>query len=114
MKLKTKLLMTFLVLALIPTLLVGFIASYISSASIEKQVFSQLVAVREIKKSQIENYFAERKGDIEVLSGTIQKVLDFSSADALNASAHDNHQYFETFIKAYGYYDFFHITLSHF
>ena len=107
MKLKTKLLMTFLVLALIPTLLVGFIASYISSASIEKQVFSQLVAVREIKKSQIENYFAERKGDIEVLSATIEKILDFSSTDALNTSVHNNHQYFDNFIKAYGYYDFF-------
>ena len=109
MKLKTKLLMTFLVLALIPTLLVGFIASYISSASIEKQVFSQLVAVREIKKSQIENYFAERKGDIEVLSATIEKILDFSSTDALNTSVHNNHQYFDNFIKAYGYYDFFFI-----
>ncbi|MCJ8293302.1 MAG: methyl-accepting chemotaxis protein [Colwellia sp.] len=107
MKLKTKLLMTFLVLALIPTLLVGFIASYISSASIEKQVFSQLVAVREIKKSQIENYFAERKGDIEVLSATIEKILNFSSTDALNTSVHNNHQYFDNFIKAYGYYDFF-------
>ena len=99
--------MTFLVLALIPTLLVGFIASYISSAAIEKQVFSQLVAVREIKKSQIENYFAERKGDIEVLSATIEKILDFSSTDALNTSVHNNHQYFDNFIKAYGYYDFF-------
>jgi methyl-accepting chemotaxis protein len=107
MKLKTKLLISYLALALIPTLLVGFIASYISGASIEKQVFSKLVAVREIKKSQIEGYFAERKGDIEVLSDTIKKVLDFRSSDALNTSAHNNHQYFDNFIKAYGYYDFF-------
>ncbi|MFB0980853.1 MAG: methyl-accepting chemotaxis protein [Alteromonadaceae bacterium] len=107
MKLKAKLLVAFLGLALIPTLLVGFVATYISSASIEKQAFSQLIAVREIKKSQIEGYFAERKGDIEVLSGTIKKVLDFSSSEALKASAHNNQQYFDDFIKAYGYYDFF-------
>jgi len=107
MKFKTKLLITFLSVALIPLILLSLRVSYIASGAIEKQVFSQLVAVREIKKTQIKSYFAERKGDIEVLSETIQKVLNFSSADAMNTSAHDNHQYFETFINAYGYYDFF-------
>ena len=107
MKLKNKLLITFLAIALTPMLLVGAISSYVASSTIEKQTFSQLVAVREIKKSQIEAYFVERKGDIEVLSGTIQKILDFSTLESLNVSSHDNHQYFETFIKAYGYYDFF-------
>ena len=107
MKLKNKLLITFLAIALTPMLLVGAISSYVASSTIEKQAFSQLVAVREIKKSQIEAYFVERKGDIEVLSGTIQKVLDFSTLESLNVSSHENHQYFETFIKAYGYYDFF-------
>jgi methyl-accepting chemotaxis protein len=107
MKLKNKLLITFLAIALTPMLMIGTLTSYISSDVIEKQAFSQLIAVREIKKSQIEKYFAERKGDIEVLSGTIQKILDFNSTTTLNTSAHDNHQYFETFINAYGYYDFF-------
>jgi methyl-accepting chemotaxis protein len=111
-QLKGKLLVTFLGLALAPTLLVGFIASYISSSSIEQQVFSQLVSIREIKKSQIEGYFVERKGDIEVISRTIEKLLDFSSSEALNASADDSHQYFEKFIQAYGYYDFFLINQS--
>jgi len=112
MKLKTKLLLAFLALALTPTVLVSFIASYISSDSIEKQAFSQLISVREIKKSQIESYFAKRKSDIEVLSNTIEKVLNFSSADALNTSAHNNNQYFDNFIKAYGYYDLFLIDES--
>lgn len=101
MKLKTKLLITFLAIALTPMLLVVGISSYVVSSTIEKQAFAQLVAVREIKKSQVEGYLVERKGDIEVLSGTIQKLLDFSSAESLNTSAHDNHQYFETFINAY-------------
>ena len=112
MKLKRKLLIAFLSLSLTPTLIVGFIASYISGASIEQQAFSQLVAVREIKKYQIEGYFAERKGDIEVLSGTIKNLLDFNSLEALDSSAHDMHQYFDNFIKAYGYYDFFLIDES--
>jgi methyl-accepting chemotaxis protein len=112
MKLQKKLLTAFLLLALTPTLIVGFIASYISASTIEQQVFSQLVAVRDIKKSQVEDYFAERKGDIKVLSGTIEKLLDFSSSDALNVSAHNMNQYFDNFIKAYGYYDFFLIDES--
>ena len=73
MKLQKKLLIAFLLLALIPTLIVGFLTSYVSSSTIEQQIFSQLVAVREIKKSQIEGYFSEREGDIKVLSGTVEK-----------------------------------------
>jgi len=107
MKLQKKLLIAFLLLALTPTLIVAFLTSYVSSSAIEQQLFSQLVAVREIKKSQIEGYFSEREGDIKVLSGTVEKLLDFSSSDALNISAHNQNEYFDNFIKAYGYYDFF-------
>jgi len=107
MKLQKKLLITFILIGLIPTLIVGFLSSYIASASIEKQAFSQLISVREIKKSQIEAYFSERKADIEVLNNSIEKIIDFSSHETMKVSAHDNHQYFEHFIKSYGYYDFF-------
>ena len=112
MKLKNKLLMTFLLIALIPTLTVGFIASYSASSTIETEVFAKLIAVRDTKKTQIESYFAEREGDIEILSSTLQKTLDFSSSDSLTRSADDNHAYFEQFIKVYGYYDFFLIDSS--
>lgn len=112
MKLQSKLLITFLLLALTPTLIVAFIASYIASTSIEAQVFSQLVSVREIKKNQVENYFSKRQGDIEVLSTTLDKLLDFSSSDNLVTSAHEHHSYFENFINSYGYYDFFLIDHS--
>ncbi len=107
MTLQKRLLITFLALALTPTLLVGYIANYIASTSIEKEVFSKLIAVREIKKSQINNFFTERKGDIGVLASTVKKLLDFSSAEAAIKSAHSNHAYFEGFIKEYSYYDFF-------
>jgi methyl-accepting chemotaxis protein len=107
MNLKRKLLITFLSIALIPTITVGFIASYISSTSLESQAFAQLTAVREIKKSQILSYFSERKGDIEIVAETVSKILDFSSSDTLVNSAHDHHEFFEKFISSYGYYDFF-------
>jgi methyl-accepting chemotaxis protein len=107
MNLKHKLLITFLSIALIPTIAVGLISSYISSSALEQQAFSQLTSVREIKKSQIEDYFAERKGDIEILASTLQKTLDFSSATTLKTSADNQHDFFDKFIKTYGYYDFF-------
>jgi methyl-accepting chemotaxis protein len=112
MNLKHKLLITFLSIALIPTMTVAIIASYISSSALEKQAFSQLIAVRDIKKSQIEDYFSERKGDIEILSDTVGKMLDFSSGDSLRQSADNNHDFFEKFISTYGYYDFFLIDKS--
>jgi methyl-accepting chemotaxis protein len=112
MNLKHKLLITFLSIALIPTMTVAIIASYISSSALEKQAFSQLIAVRDIKKSQVEDYFSKRKGDIEILSDTVGKMLDFSSRDSLRQSADNNHDFFEKFISTYGYYDFFLIDKS--
>jgi len=107
MLLKNKLILTFLIIALVPTLTVAFIASYTASSTIEAEVFAKLTAVRDTKKTQISNYFEEREGDITILSSTIQKTLDFTSAQSLINSAHDNHSYFEEFISVYGYYDFF-------
>lgn len=112
MTLQKKLLIAFLVLGLLPTLIIGFTTDRISSSTIEEQSFSHLVAVREIKKHQIEGYFSERKGDIEVLSTSVERLLNFNSLEALNTSAHNNHEYFDKFIKTYGYYNFFLIDES--
>lgn len=112
MKLQKKLLFSFLFLSLLPTLIVGFLSNRIASSAIEQQAFSQLVAVREITKSQIENYFAERRGDMEVLRSTIEKTLNFESTEGLRASSITMHEYFDNFIESYGYYDLFLINES--
>jgi len=112
MKLKHKLLAIFLCISLLPVITVGIIAGYIASTSLEELTFSNLTAVREIKKSQIESYFEERKGDIEILADTVQQILDFNTPDQLVDSAHDSHAFFKKFIKAYGYYDLFLIDSS--
>ena len=39
--------------------------------SLEKQTFAQLVALRDVKKRQIEQYFQDREGDMEVLVDTV-------------------------------------------
>ena len=42
-----------------------------ASDSLKNQTFSQLVALRDVKKQQIEQYFSEREGDMGVLVETV-------------------------------------------
>jgi methyl-accepting chemotaxis protein len=107
MKLKQRLLITFLCVALIPTLAVAVIGTLMSKSAIQEQVFSKLVAVRDIKKIQIESYFQDRESDINVLASSVNSLLDFSSHKLLEESAHQFDAYFNQLIKTYGYYDLF-------
>lgn len=66
-----KMLLAFLAVGIIPLALVGFISLNKSSIALSKQTFNQLTLVREIKKSRIEQYFAERQGDMGVLLETV-------------------------------------------
>ena len=112
MKLHTRLLLTFLSIGLFPALIIGFIANKIASNTIENQAFSQLIAVREIKKQQIEHYFLQCKADIEMLAANVQQTLNFASDETLVLSAHSSQAYFQKFIDTYDYYDLFLIDES--
>lgn len=73
--------------------------------------FEQLLAIREIKKGQIENFFRERQNDLMVLTdmvGSLQKALGPEDDHETLAAAYNDLliQYKET----YGYYDLFLIT----
>ena len=107
MKLKQRLLITFLCVALIPTLGVAIVSTLMSKSAIQEQVFSKLIAVRDIKKVQIESYFKDREADSHVLSSSVTSLLDFTSHQSLVDSAHHFDAYFNNFIKIHDYYDFF-------
>lgn len=107
MKLKKKLLITFLLVALLPTIAAAIVSTFMSKSAIQEEVFSKLVAVRDIKKVQIESYFEDRKSDIGVLASTVNSLLDFESSQSLIDSAHQFDLYFNQMIKTYGYYDLF-------
>ncbi|MGE0086489.1 MAG: methyl-accepting chemotaxis protein [Desulfococcaceae bacterium] len=62
----------FLLAGLLPLAIVGFWSSKLASDSLMKKAYDQLEAVREIKKKQIEKYFAERRGDMGVLIETVE------------------------------------------
>lgn len=66
-----KLITAFLLIGILPLLISSFISSQKSSAALSKASFNQLTGVREIKKNQIESFFLERQGDMQVLLETV-------------------------------------------
>jgi len=60
MKIGKKLLIAFLVVGITPLAIVAFSALSKSSSALSHQAFNQLSSLREVKKQQIEKYFADR------------------------------------------------------
>ncbi|WP_294966992.1 methyl-accepting chemotaxis protein [Sulfurimonas sp.] len=100
-----------------------------SKTALMENSFSQLTTVRDIKKSQIEDFFRDRVSDIEVLARSqdlgwlirnmmdIYEELEFSSTDVYPVTneltkektlLHE--EFFQGYMKDYGYYDIFVIS----
>ncbi len=84
MKLGTKLLLAFLAVGVIPFAVIGFSSLIKASNALSTLAFNQLEGVRGIKKSQIEQFFAEREGDMGVLMETVG-ALRLEAFNKLNA-----------------------------
>ena len=80
MKLSTKLLVAFLAVGVIPAAVIGLLALNKSSTALEEQSYNQLVGMRDVKRAQIEQFFAERKGDMGVLMETVGTLRNESFA----------------------------------
>ncbi|MDH5297921.1 MAG: cache domain-containing protein, partial [Desulfobulbaceae bacterium] len=109
LKLGQKLLIAFLCVGVIPFAVVGLTSLIKASSALEASAFNQLKAVQAIKKTQIEQYFAERQGDMTVLTETVQGFLkQAGTMDAVKASlATEGKDFFADYCKQYGYYDLF-------
>jgi methyl-accepting chemotaxis protein len=70
LSLKFKLLAFFLLVGLAPFAIGGFFAYNTSDTALRAQIIAQLDGIKETKKRQIDQYFVERKGDMEVLTET--------------------------------------------
>ncbi len=70
-KLSTKLLVAFLLVGAIPASVIGLLSLNKSSNTLEEQSYNQLLGMRDVKKAQIEQFFAERQGDMGVLVETV-------------------------------------------
>lgn len=116
-------------LTLVSLVLLAIFISYTaiskSSDALTKQAYSQLTSLRDIKKTQIQNFFNERIGDVEVLarSENIRQITtDLRSAydqdldtttnfpitnNDIKDKTRSHERFFQSYLKDYGYYDVF-------
>jgi len=67
LKIKQKFILSFLALGIIPATIVGLVSLNQANKGMESLAFNSLEAVTEIKKAQLEQYFADRNSDMNVL-----------------------------------------------
>ena len=102
-KMKPKLIGLFLLIGLIPLVLIGLWASNIARDSLMKKSFDQLKAIQSIKKTQVKRFFAERKGDMGVLSQTVKEFGGIETEKWNDKKL----EFFKKYKEMYGYYDLF-------
>ena len=72
MSLMAKLVIFFLIVGTIPLALIGGVSLVKSSGALEQLAYSQLEGMRGVKTAQIENFFAERQRDMNVLTEIVE------------------------------------------
>ncbi len=120
-KISAKLIITFLSVGIIATALLGFISFTQSKNALINSAKSQLKAVRDIKKSQINSFFEERVSDIKVYSVNTavqmaaERLISAYDTSGINSDIYTKWERlhgpkFETYVNEYGYYDLFIIS----
>lgn len=94
--LKTKLIIAFLLVGVIPASITTMIATFQSNLDIESKVSLKLEAINTLKRNQVNNYFAEREADLNILARLIPQ---------LDEEAYDS--FFSDYISKYHYHDLF-------
>ncbi|WED24639.1 methyl-accepting chemotaxis protein [Vibrio sp. JC009] len=72
LKLSQLIIGSLMVVGLVPLLALGAILMWFSQDALQTSAFNQLNSVRAIKSKQVETYFSEREGDLNVLANTIR------------------------------------------
>ena len=99
MRLSTKLLTTFLAVGILPATTIGLLALRKASKTIETQSYDKLVAMRNVKKKQIDGFFQERQDNMAVLVGNVEAIRSesLSKLSALcETRKHEVERYFES------------------
>lgn len=107
--------------------LITYISVSKSTQGLTDNAYSKLTALRDIKKSQLDSFFHERRSDIEVLARgqSVHQLTDGLLAVADGAKANEKfpvtdaytkevtqpfESYFKSYMNDYGYYDVFIIS----
>ncbi|HSO67564.1 MAG TPA: hypothetical protein VLP30_06885, partial [Desulfatirhabdiaceae bacterium] len=67
-KLRTRLVVVFLSVGIIPFVVIGFLAKMVSTNGLESQAYRQLITVREIKKKEVEQVFKRAFTEMEIFA----------------------------------------------
>ena len=70
-KIRAKFSIALLAVGLIPLFFIGTVSLLTSSQALSKQAFGQLQSLREVKKTQLEKYFADRQTEMAALIETV-------------------------------------------
>ncbi len=98
LKIGQKLILCFLALGVLPALIISLFSLQEASKGLENLAFQQLQAVREIKKAQLEQYFADRQSDMDALvevGGTLRQ----QALEKLTAISEVKKRTIETYFK---------------
>ena len=68
MKFRTKLILLFLFVGLVPVVLLGYLNFHYARKMMERQAINQLISLREDRKAQIQSFFKHLRLDAEMLS----------------------------------------------
>ena len=121
LKISSKLITVFLSIGIVALAAIGIISYHESKKALVESAKGQLMAVRDIKKNQIEDYFEERLGDLKVYSiNTAIQMASRRFIHAFDSAGLQSQQYMkweqahgpklEKYIEEYGYYDLFFIS----
>ncbi|MBF0233349.1 MAG: response regulator, partial [Desulfamplus sp.] len=97
LKIRTKLLITFLLLSLLPVSAIGIISYINSTRALSSLAFDQLINIRETKKVQVEKFFIEHKKNLGFLVEAVRslKLAAFEKLTAVqNSKNSELTQYF--------------------
>ncbi|MFW5996285.1 MAG: methyl-accepting chemotaxis protein [Halanaerobiaceae bacterium] len=84
LQLKGKLILFFLLIGLIPVLIVGVLSYNNARNEIEDKIFAEMKMYGNISDTQLEDYFAEREGDVEAFATTDNIYQSLNKARELN------------------------------
>lgn len=133
-----KILLVFMLSGIAIVLALALISGFLSMNALNTSSTNQLDAVSSMKKTQIENYIAERKGDLKVIAQTrdihnaiddlvrYHKEMEIGEADDYDMSSSKEglskkyndiykevHKQLDKYCREYGYYDIFLICQPH-
>ncbi len=116
--LKTKLMVLFLVVGLIPLVIVGFLSYRSAEREIREEVFGALDMYAGLADAELESFFLEREGDVRVYANTsdiyqsmnVLQELDWDTdSEEWEENLENMENISETVVEEYGY-DFVFIT----